>query len=84
MEAAYIDPLIKLYAYGLLVSVPFLILTVAAYAITPRLMDVHGKALCYYCSCLALAFLSLALVQLGSTYMSNTICISVGKTNNNI
>ncbi|XP_031787575.1 G-protein coupled receptor Mth2 isoform X2 [Nasonia vitripennis] len=71
------DSLITFYACGLLISVPFLLLTIAAYAITPRLMDVHGKALCHYCACLALAFTTLAVVQLASAYTSDEICISI-------
>ncbi|KAJ8686435.1 hypothetical protein QAD02_022229, partial [Eretmocerus hayati] len=76
-EVAGASVLITLYAGGLLVSVPFLLLTIVAYAITPRLMDVQGRALCRYCGCLALAFASLASVQLGSIYISEGICMAV-------
>lgn len=74
------DARIAIYACGLLISVPFLILTITAYLITPRLRDVHGKALCHYCGCLALAFLTLAITQLASAQLPLEICISVGKT----
>ncbi|XP_058800389.1 G-protein coupled receptor Mth2-like [Phymastichus coffea] len=76
-EAAGTDALLTFYACGLLISVPFLLLTIAAYALTPRLLDVHGKALCHYCACLALAFATLAIVQLASSYTSDEICISI-------
>lgn len=76
------DSRIIIYACGLLISVPFLILTIVAYMITPRLRDVHGKALCHYCGCLALAFTTLAITQLASTYLPTEICISIGKTIN--
>lgn len=66
------------YALGLLISVPFLTLTIVAYSITPRLRDIHGKALCHYCGCLAIAFTSLAIVQLTSSYICDEICISIG------
>lgn len=66
------------YACGLLISVPFLILTIIAYCITPRLIDVHGKSVCHYCGCLTIAFLSLAIVQLTSNYLSDDFCISAG------
>ncbi|XP_076660194.1 G-protein coupled receptor Mth2 [Halictus rubicundus] len=65
------------YACGLLISVPFLILTIVAYSITPQLRDVYGKALCRYCGCLALAFSTLAITQLGSTHLSDQACTSI-------
>ncbi|XP_018349280.1 PREDICTED: G-protein coupled receptor Mth2-like [Trachymyrmex septentrionalis] len=71
------DPRVIIYACGLLISVPFLILTIAAYTITPRLRDVHGKALCLYCGCLALAFTTLAITQLASGQLSPQVCVSI-------
>lgn len=71
------EPRVIIYACGLLISVPFLILTIVAYAITPRLRDVHGKALCHYCGCLALAFTTLAITQLASSQLSPQACVSV-------
>lgn len=76
-EVASADFMIKFYASGLLVSVPFLLLTILAYALTPRLLDVYGKALCHYCGCLAVAFTTLATAQLASSYTSDEICISI-------
>ncbi|XP_071641333.1 G-protein coupled receptor Mth2 [Temnothorax longispinosus] len=71
------DARVIIYACGLLISVPFLILTIAAYAITPRLRDVHGKALCHYCGCLALAFTTLAITQLTSEQLAPQACVSI-------
>ncbi|KAL6260627.1 hypothetical protein P5V15_008147 [Pogonomyrmex californicus] len=71
------DARVTIYACGLLISVPFLILTIAAYVITPRLRDMHGKALCHYCGCLALAFTTLAITQLVSTYLPPQVCVSI-------
>ncbi|XP_011169446.1 G-protein coupled receptor Mth2 [Solenopsis invicta] len=71
------DARVTVYACGLLISVPFLILTIAAYAITPRLRDVHGKALCHYCGCLALAFTTLAITQLASAQLPPQACVSI-------
>ncbi|KAK0098992.1 hypothetical protein PV326_010968 [Microctonus aethiopoides] len=65
------------YACGLLISVPFLILTIMAYFITPKLMDVHGKALCYYCGCLTIAFTTLSIAQLASSHLSHQSCLSI-------
>ena len=73
------DARITFYACGLLVSVPFLVMTIVAYSITPCLMDVHGKALCHYCGCLAVAFATLAIAQLASDVLSQQLCISIGE-----
>ncbi|GAB1866737.1 G-protein coupled receptor Mth2 [Camponotus japonicus] len=71
------DARVTIYACGLLISVPFFILTIAAYVITPRLKDVHGKALCHYCGCLAMAFSTLAITQLASARLSPEVCVSI-------
>ncbi|KZC10681.1 G-protein coupled receptor Mth2 [Dufourea novaeangliae] len=71
------DSRFTIYACGLLVSVPFLVLTILAYSITPKLRDVYGKALCRYCGCLALAFTTLAITQLGSGHLSDQACTSI-------
>lgn len=76
------DVRVIIYACGLLISVPFFILTIAAYVITPRLRDVHGKALCHYCGCLAVAFSTLAIAQLASARLSPEVCVSIGKVIN--
>ncbi|OAD62804.1 G-protein coupled receptor Mth2 [Eufriesea mexicana] len=68
---------ITMYACGLLLSVPFLILTIAAYSITPKLRDVYGRTLCRYCGCLALAFTMLAITQLWSVHLSRQACINI-------
>lgn len=41
-------------------------------------MDVHGKALCHYCGCLAVAFTTLAIVQLASAHLNDQFCVSIG------
>lgn len=71
------DARVIIYACGLLISVPFFILTIAAYVITPRLRDVHGKALCHYCGCLAVAFSTLAITQLASARFPAEVCVSI-------
>ncbi|XP_076233349.1 G-protein coupled receptor Mth2 [Calliopsis andreniformis] len=72
------DSRITIYACGLLISVPFLIFTIAAYSITPKLRDVYGRILCRYCGCLAVAFIALAISQLGSVRLSEQTCSSIG------
>ncbi|KAL2720895.1 G-protein coupled receptor Mth2-like isoform X1 [Vespula squamosa] len=71
------DTRIIFYACGLLISVPFLILTIIAFSITPRLRDVYGKILCHYCGCLALAFTGLAITQLGGVHWEGHTCICI-------
>lgn len=73
------DARVTIYACGLLISVPFFVLTIAAYMITPRLRDIHGKALCHYCGCLAVAFTTLAITQLVSSQLPSEVCVSIGK-----
>lgn len=73
------DSRITIYACGLLISVPFLILTIIAYYITPELKDVYGKAVCCYCGCLALTFVMLVIIQLRNIELSNQTCTNIGK-----
>ncbi|PBC27714.1 G-protein coupled receptor Mth2 [Apis cerana cerana] len=75
------DSRITIYACGLLISVPFLILTIVAYYITPELKDVYGKAVCCYCGCLALTFVMLVIIQLRNIELSNQTCTNIGKMN---
>ncbi|KOC58935.1 G-protein coupled receptor Mth2, partial [Habropoda laboriosa] len=71
------DSRITIFTSGLLISVPFFILTIVTYSITPKLRDVFGKALCRYCGCLALAFTMLATTQLWSVHLSDQACTSI-------
>lgn len=71
------DSRITIYACGLLISVPFLILTIVAYYITPELKDVYGKAVCCYCGCLALTFVMLVIIQLRNIELSNQTCTNI-------
>ncbi|XP_067010451.2 G-protein coupled receptor Mth2 [Anabrus simplex] len=66
-----------IYPIGLLISVPFLIATVVIYLVIPGLGDLHGKALCCYCSCLAVAYFFLAVVQFGGSSFSDDTCIAL-------
>lgn len=71
------DSRITIYACGLLISVPFLILTIVAYSITPKLRDILGRALCRYCGCLGVAFTLLAITQLWSIDLSDQACTNI-------
>ncbi|KAJ9598187.1 hypothetical protein L9F63_011125, partial [Diploptera punctata] len=63
-----------LYPIGLLISVPFLIATMLVYCLIPELRDLHGKSLACHVSCLAVAYVFLAAVQLVGDSMNEDIC----------
>ncbi|KAK7869811.1 hypothetical protein R5R35_008034 [Gryllus longicercus] len=62
------------YPLGLLVSVPFLLATVCVYQWIRELRDLHGRALCCYAGCMAVAYLALAIVQLSGQGLGQTPC----------
>ncbi|XP_046427707.1 G-protein coupled receptor Mth2-like isoform X2 [Neodiprion fabricii] len=70
------DTRLAMYAIGLLISVPFLLATIISYVITRQICDVHGMNLCCYSGCLAVAFLTLALLQLGGQSFDQNACVS--------
>ncbi|XP_053987330.1 G-protein coupled receptor Mth2-like [Hylaeus volcanicus] len=72
------SPQYSIYSVGLLISVPFLVLTVVVYSITPKLRNIYGRLLCRYCGCLAVAFTTLAITQLRGSHMSQMACTSLG------
>uniref|UniRef100_A0A182FDQ8 G-protein coupled receptors family 2 profile 2 domain-containing protein n=1 Tax=Anopheles albimanus TaxID=7167 RepID=A0A182FDQ8_ANOAL len=53
-----------IYAFGFLVSLPFLVATFVVYAILPELQNVSGKSLMSYVACLAISYLLVALGRL--------------------
>ncbi|XP_077288522.1 G-protein coupled receptor Mth2-like [Arctopsyche grandis] len=61
-------------AIVMLVSVPFLCVTAAAYFITPELRNSHGKSLATHCVCLAIAYLALACTQLAGPQSNTAGC----------
>ncbi|KAG8296803.1 hypothetical protein J6590_048878 [Homalodisca vitripennis] len=65
------------YPVGLLISVPFLILTIMVYGGFPELRDTQGKSLCCHCVCLTVAYLTLAIVMLMGNSLSQTVCITL-------
>lgn len=64
---------------GLLLSVPFFITTFVLYAMTPSLRDVHGKALMSEVLCQAVAYTTLAAVQLWGSYLNQGFCFAIGQ-----
>ncbi|KAJ0176751.1 hypothetical protein K1T71_007930 [Dendrolimus kikuchii] len=62
------------YATGLLISVPFLLVTACVYLFITELRDTHGKALACHTVCLALAFSCLAATQLAGHAFPTPAC----------
>ncbi|XP_015514294.1 G-protein coupled receptor Mth isoform X3 [Neodiprion lecontei] len=52
---------------GMIVSIPFLVVTGAIYAILPELRNIYGKTLMCYVACLTIAYAFLTVVQLAPT-----------------
>jgi hypothetical protein len=69
----------SIYAACLLVSSFFLLVTLFVYLSVPELRDLQGKCLMFSMSSLCLAYISLAVLQLHSDNLSNTMCVSQGK-----
>jgi G protein-coupled receptor Mth (Methuselah protein) len=62
---------------GLLISVPFLIVTMLAYCLITELRDLHGKTLVCHILCLTVAYIFLAAVQLGGETLNQQLCVIV-------
>lgn len=63
----------------MLISVPFLCLTAAAYLMTQELRNNHGKSLAIHCICLATAYLALACTQLAGPQSNSVGCFAAGE-----
>jgi hypothetical protein len=68
-----------MYPIGMLVSIPFLIVTFVVYAAIPELRNLHGKSLMCHVSSLLTAYTFLAVVQLGGSSLSDGVCITSGE-----
>ncbi|XP_054280563.1 G-protein coupled receptor Mth2-like isoform X1 [Macrosteles quadrilineatus] len=64
------------YPVGLLISVPFLILTTVIFAGLPELRDTQGKSLACHCGSLTVAFLALAIVKLAGDCLPQKACVT--------
>lgn len=54
----------KLYPFGMILSIPFMIATLIVYGIIPEIRNLYGKTLMSYVSCLIVAYTFLAVLQL--------------------
>jgi hypothetical protein len=68
-----------IYSACLLVSSFFLLVTLIVYLLVPELRDLQGKCLMFSMFSLCLADISLAVLQLHSHNLSNTMCVTQGK-----
>jgi hypothetical protein len=68
-----------MFVSGLLISVPFLIVTMLVYLLVPELRDLHGKSLACHVLCLSVAYIFLAAVQLGGETFDQKLCVTVGE-----
>lgn len=67
-----------LYPIGMLLSVPFLLITFFVYACIPELRNMHGKSLMCYVLGLAVGYTVLSMVQIG-LFEGNTLpCVVTG------
>lgn len=68
-----------IYSACVLISSFFLLVTLLVYMLVPELRDLQGKCLMCSMFSLCLAYISLAVLQLQSHNLSNTMCVSQGK-----
>ncbi|XP_008552574.1 G-protein coupled receptor Mth2 isoform X2 [Microplitis demolitor] len=66
------------YRIGILLSIPFFAVTFLVYALLPELKNIHGITLMAYVGSLFIAYVTLAVVQIGDCAISNirSLCIS--------
>lgn len=64
---------------GMIISIPFMILTFVIYSIIPDLKNIHGLTLRGYISTLCIGYALLAMMQITSSdYFTDSICIAIG------
>ncbi|XP_058800351.1 G-protein coupled receptor Mth2-like isoform X4 [Phymastichus coffea] len=54
----------RVFSYGMLISVPFLLSTFVVYMLIPDLRNLHGQTLCAYVMCLVAAYVALSSMQI--------------------
>ncbi|XP_057321000.1 G-protein coupled receptor Mth2-like isoform X4 [Microplitis mediator] len=59
------------YRIGILLSIPFFAVTFLVYALLPELKNIHGITLMAYVGSLCIAYITLAVVQIGDSAISN-------------
>ncbi|XP_063222231.1 G-protein coupled receptor Mth2-like isoform X3 [Bacillus rossius redtenbacheri] len=69
------EPLYVVYPVGMLISLPFLAVTLVVYAAVPQLRNLHGRALMSYVVSLIVAYTCLVGVQLLSSSLAQLLCL---------
>uniref|UniRef100_A0A2M4BL65 Putative g-protein coupled receptor mth2 n=1 Tax=Anopheles marajoara TaxID=58244 RepID=A0A2M4BL65_9DIPT len=70
----------QIYAFGFLISLPFLVATFVVYAILPELQNVAGKSLMCYVASLAVSYLLLALGRIDVYDYQSVACRATAYT----
>lgn len=65
------------YNIGIIISIPFFIVTFLVYAIIPELRSLYGKTLMCYVACLVVAYTFLVVASL--FYFASHLCSAIGK-----
>nr|CAD7444378.1 unnamed protein product [Timema bartmani] len=73
------DAVTLMYPIGMLLSEPFLLVTVLVYALIPELRNLHGKSLMCHVSSLLTAYLFLSMMQLNVQDIGNISCMVSGE-----
>lgn len=64
---------------GMLISVPFLIVTFLVYGLIPELRNLHGKNLMSYVLCLTVAYTNMAVIHLNTEGIHSSVhCRTIG------
>ena len=72
--------MMNVYGICMLVSLAFMILTLAVYGVLPELRDLQGKCLMANVFSLAFAYLPLSILQFVGDTIPIYLCIFKGKT----
>lgn len=67
-----------IYPYILIISSIFLIMTFIVYAILPEIRNIHGVTIMCHVASLAVMYIGLATIQLGSS-LPQSSCVILGK-----
>ncbi|KAG8313911.1 hypothetical protein J6590_104220 [Homalodisca vitripennis] len=68
-----------LLASGMIVSIPFFLATFLVYALLPQLQNLHGKSLMCHVMSLMIAYVCLAIVQIGKEAVTMNFCVMLCK-----
>ncbi|CAG9805772.1 unnamed protein product [Chironomus riparius] len=74
------DTRFEVYPIGMLISIPFLIITFLVYALIPELRNLHGKCLMCYTLSLTVLYATLSIIQMDKTHLilQTLPCIASG------